>query len=158
MIDAMRPGAVVVDLAAERGGNCAVTRADTETVRNGVTVLGPTDLPSRCARHASQMFSRNLTTFLRHLAPEGEPVIDTEDEITAAMLITHRGAVVHPAVTAAAHNDATDTTSEADATDATDATDEADATDATSEADTTRLTDAADRAAVSEADATSEAD
>ena len=112
MIDAMRPGSVVVDLAAERGGNCAVTKADAETVRNGVTVLGPTDLTSRCARHASQMFSRNLTTFLCYLAPDGEPVIDPEDEITAAMLVTHRGTVVHPAVAAAALDGKADNTGE----------------------------------------------
>ena len=100
MVDAMGVGSVVVDLAAERGGNCAVTVAGGEVVRSGVTVLGPTDLVSRCARHASQMFSRNLVAFLRHLAPDGEVDI-RDDEILSAMLVARHGAVVHPGVAAA---------------------------------------------------------
>ena len=98
MIDSMKPGSVVVDLAAQRGGNCAVTRPDAEVLRNGVAVLGPTDLTSRSARHASQMFSRNLTAFLEHLMSDGSLVIDTDDEIVAAMLVTHGGEVVNPDV------------------------------------------------------------
>ena len=101
MVDAMAPGSVVIDLASERGGNCALTRQDEEITRNGVTVLGPTDLVSRCARHASQMFSRNLVTFLSHLAPGGEIDVRRDDEIIAAMLVAHGGAVVHPGVAAA---------------------------------------------------------
>ena len=100
MVDAMAPGSVVIDLASERGGNCALTRQDEEITRNGVTVLGPTDLASRCARHASQMFSRNLVAFLEHLAPGGEIDIRPDDEIIAAMLVAHGGAVVHPGVAA----------------------------------------------------------
>ena len=100
MVEAMAPGSVVVDLAAERGGNCALTQRDEEVVCNGVTVLGPTDLVSRCPRHASQMFSRNLVAFLRHLAPDGEIDIRAEDEIISAMLVAHRGRVVHPGVVA----------------------------------------------------------
>ncbi len=97
MVDAMAPGSVVIDLASERGGNCAVSQSDVEVDRGGVTVLAPTDLVSRCARHASQMFSRNLVAFLRHLAPDGE--IDLrDDEILSAMLVTRDGAVVHPGV------------------------------------------------------------
>jgi NAD(P) transhydrogenase subunit alpha len=111
MIEAMAPGSVVVDLAAERGGNTEVTRADEEVMVDGVTVLGPTDLASRAPVHASQMYSTNVTALLEHLmtpggaddATEGEAprpsvVVDPEDEITAAMLVTHRSAVVHPAV------------------------------------------------------------
>ena len=98
MVDAMATGSVVVDLAAERGGNCAVTKKDAEVVRGGVTVLGPTDLVSRCPRHASQMFSRNLVSFLDHLAPGGEVDIRKDDEILSAMLVAHGGAVVHAGV------------------------------------------------------------
>ena len=98
MVDAMATGSVVVDLAAERGGNCAVTEKDAEVVRGGVTVLGPTDLVSRCPRHASQMFSRNLVSFLDHLAPGGEVDIRKDDEILSAMLVAHGGAVVHAGV------------------------------------------------------------
>ena len=97
MVDAMAPGSVVIDLASERGGNCALSQSDVEVDRGGVTVLAPTDLASRCARHASQMFSRNLVAFLRHLAPDGG--IDLrDDEILEAMLVTRGGAVVHPGV------------------------------------------------------------
>ena len=101
MVDAMAPGSVVVDLASERGGNCAVAQSDVEVDRGGVTVLAPTDLVSRCARHASQMFSRNLVAFLRHLAPDGEVDIRADDEILAAMLVARGGDVVHPGVAAA---------------------------------------------------------
>ena len=100
MIDAMSPGSIVVDLAAERGGNCALTEPDVEVQHAGVTVLGPTDLTSRCAAHASQMFSRNLVAFLDHLAPEA--LIDVrDDEIINAMLVTRSGSVVHSDVAAA---------------------------------------------------------
>ena len=100
MVDAMRPGSVVVDLASERGGNCAVSESDGEVERGGVTVLAPTDLVSRCARHASQMFSRTLVAFLRHLAPGGEIEV-RDDEILSAMLVARGGAVVHPGVAGA---------------------------------------------------------
>ena len=100
MVDAMAPGSVVIDLASERGGNCAVSQSDVEVDRDGVTVLAPTDLVSRCARHASQMFSRNLVAVLRHLAPDGEIDLRTDDEILAAMLVSLDGEVVHPEVAA----------------------------------------------------------
>jgi NAD(P) transhydrogenase subunit alpha len=90
----MRPGAVIVDLAAENGGNCELTRPD-ETVRaHGVTILGPVNLPGTVPYHASQMFGRNVLTLLQHLLHEGEIVINPSDEITGAMLITHEGKVL----------------------------------------------------------------
>ena len=101
MVDAMAGGSVVIDLASERGGNCAVSQSDVEVDRSGVTVLAPTDLVSRCARHASQMFSRNLVAFLRHLAPDGDMDIRADDEILAAMLVAHGGEVVQPQLAAA---------------------------------------------------------
>lgn len=101
MVDAMEAGSVLVDLAAERGGNCEATETDQEVQRNGVTVLGPTDLTSKCARHASQMFSRNLVAFIDHLCVDGELKIRDDDEIISAMLVTHDGAVVHQGVLAA---------------------------------------------------------
>ncbi len=101
MVDAMEAGSVLVDLAAERGGNCEVTEADGKVECNGVTVLGPTDLVSKCARHASEMFSRNLVAFLTYLAPDGEVELRSDDEILSAMLVTHDGAVVHDEVLAA---------------------------------------------------------
>lgn len=99
MVAAMADGSVIVDLAAERGGNCAVTEADASVVHAGVTVLGPTDLPSRSARNASQMLSNNIVTLLKHLAPEGELMLDQSDEIIAGMLVAQGGALVHPRLT-----------------------------------------------------------
>jgi H+-translocating NAD(P) transhydrogenase subunit alpha len=87
-VAAMREGSVIVDLAAEAGGNCELTGE--EVVREGVTVAGPTDLPSTMAYHASQLYSRNVTALLLHLAPEGELRLDFEDEITAGACVTRR--------------------------------------------------------------------
>lgn len=97
MVDAMEPGTVIVDLAAERGGNCALTDADAEVRHGGVLILGPTDLASRSPQTASQMFASNVVTLLRHLADdEGTLVIDAEDEVASAMLVAADGEVVHP--------------------------------------------------------------
>ena len=100
MVAGMEPGSVVVDLAAERGGNCEPTVADTTVVTNGVTVLGPTNLPATVPYHASQMYAKNITTLLLHLVKDGELVLDLDDEITAGTLVSRDGAVVHPRVLA----------------------------------------------------------
>jgi len=97
---AMRPGSVIVDLAAEKGGNCACTEADREVVAHGVRVLGPTNLPSDLATNASQMYARNLVSFLLHLLRDGKIAIDLEDEITRGALLTHEGAITNEAVRA----------------------------------------------------------
>jgi NAD(P) transhydrogenase subunit alpha len=94
-VERMRPGSVVVDLAAEKGGNCVLTRADEEVHHAGVTILGPTNLPSSAPFHASQMYSRNVTTFLQHLLEDGRIVLDLGDELTRAPLLTHEGKVVN---------------------------------------------------------------
>jgi NAD(P) transhydrogenase subunit alpha len=91
MIASMRPGSVLVDLAAETGGNVAVTRLGETVVVHEVTVLGPSNLPSSLPLHASQMYSRNLQTLLQHLIKDGQVVIDPEEEITKAMLVVHEG-------------------------------------------------------------------
>lgn len=98
MIAGMTAGSVVVDLAAERGGNCEPTQADQEVVMNGVTILGPTNLPSTVPLHASQMYSNNITTLLQHLVKDGELVCDLDDEITKGTLVSRDGQVVHPRV------------------------------------------------------------
>jgi NAD(P) transhydrogenase subunit alpha len=95
MVRGMAPGSVVVDLAAERGGNCELTRADEVVVEQGVTILGPTNLPSAVPYHASQMYAKNITTFLLHLVKDGNVKIDPADEITRDTLITERGEVVN---------------------------------------------------------------
>jgi NAD(P) transhydrogenase subunit alpha len=90
----MRPGSVVVDLAAESGGNCELTRAGEEVVHGGVRVLGPVNLVSTVPLHASQMYSRNVLTLLKHLVKEGALALDLDDEITRGALVTHAGEVV----------------------------------------------------------------
>jgi NAD(P) transhydrogenase subunit alpha len=94
----MRAGSVIVDLAAEGGGNCALTRAGEPVTAHGVTILGPVNLPSAHALHASQLFSRNLQNFLVHLAPEGKLVLDLTDEVTRGPLLAHEGQVTNEAV------------------------------------------------------------
>jgi NAD(P) transhydrogenase subunit alpha len=89
----MRPGSVVVDLAAESGGNCALTRADETVDVGGVRVLGPTNLPSEVAFHASQMYARNVASLLQHLVKDGQPVLDFEDPITRESVLTHEGEI-----------------------------------------------------------------
>ena len=103
MVEAMQPGSVVVDLAAERGGNCELTRPDETVVHRGVTVLGPSNPAALVPYHASQMYSKNIVTFLQHLlGKEGakQPTlpINPDDEITRETLLTRDGAVVHARV------------------------------------------------------------
>jgi NAD(P) transhydrogenase subunit alpha len=98
MVARMQPGTVVVDIAAERGGNCELTRLGKTVVENGVTVLGPENLPAAVPQHASQMYSRNITNFLVHLFKNGAEGIDWEDEIVKGTLVTRDGRIVHPAV------------------------------------------------------------
>ena len=97
MVASMPPGSVIIDLAAERGGNCELTVADETIVAHGVTIHGPTNLPATVPFHASQLYAKNLTTLLAHLRnKEGALVIDPADEITREILVTHRGEVVAP--------------------------------------------------------------
>jgi NAD(P) transhydrogenase subunit alpha len=95
----MAPGSVIVDLAAERGGNCELTRpGETFVTDNGVQILGPLNLPSTVPYHASQMYAKNVATLLVHLVKGGQLQLDTSDEITRETLVTRDGQVVHPRV------------------------------------------------------------
>ena len=95
-VSAMGAGAVIVDLAAESGGNCELTVAgETVVTPNGVKILGPRDLPSELARHASQMYARNLLNFLAPAIKKGELAIDWQDEVFAQSVLTHDGQVRH---------------------------------------------------------------
>ena len=96
MVEKMQHGSVIVDLAAERGGNCELTEADQQVVHQGVTIFGPTNLPSTLAYHASQMYSNNICTFLKLMAKNGQLNINKEDEIIAGTLVAEAGQVVHP--------------------------------------------------------------
>ncbi|MBI1744188.1 Re/Si-specific NAD(P)(+) transhydrogenase subunit alpha [Candidatus Acetothermia bacterium] len=94
MIHQMKTGAVIVDLAAEQGGNCEATKAGQEIADNGVTVLGPVNLPSMMSCHASQMYSKNITTLLQLMVKDGKLNLDFNDEIIKGCCITHEGKIL----------------------------------------------------------------
>ena len=98
MVRGMRPGSVILDLAAETGGNCELTRAGETVEVHGVTILGLTNLPSTIPFHASQMYARNVTAFLQNLVKDGEPRVDLEDQVIRETILTHRGEVFNPRV------------------------------------------------------------
>jgi H+-translocating NAD(P) transhydrogenase subunit alpha len=100
MVDAMKAGAILVDLAAESGGNCTLTRVDQEVVRGGALILGPSDLAAGMPGHASQMYSRNMEALLLHLWQDNALRVDAGDEIVRECLVTAGGEVVHPRVAA----------------------------------------------------------
>src|SRR5881296_3574922 len=95
-VGGMTPGAVIVDLAAETGGNCELTKLGRDVVRNGVLILGPANLPSTVPYHASQMYARNVSSFLLHVTRDGTLVLDFDDEITRDTCVTHAGEVRKP--------------------------------------------------------------
>ena len=96
----MKTGSVIVDLAAENGGNCACTDPEREATAHGVLIIPGRNLPSDIPANSSQMYAKNLTTFIKHLAPEGEIVLDLEDEITSGALLAHDGAITNERVKA----------------------------------------------------------
>jgi len=98
MVRGMRPGSVIVDLAAEQGGNCALTQPGQDVVQNGVAILGPLNVPSTLPFHASQMYAKNVTNFLAHLLKDGKIQLDLNDELTRGPLVTHQGQIVHDVV------------------------------------------------------------
>ena len=102
MVKAMRPGSVIVDLAADQGGNCALTEPGRDVVKHGVSILGPTNLAATLPFHASQMYARTVTNFLLYLVKEGKVALDLADELTRGPLVTHGGEIVHEAVKGAA--------------------------------------------------------
>jgi H+-translocating NAD(P) transhydrogenase subunit alpha len=95
MVKAMQPGSVIVDVAAEAGGNCELTVPGESVVRHGVTIHGPLNLPSSIPVHASQMYSRNVTNLLEHVVRDGQLVLDLEDVIVNDCCVTHHGEVRH---------------------------------------------------------------
>jgi NAD(P) transhydrogenase subunit alpha len=98
MVARMAPGSVIVDIAAERGGNCELTRPGETVDAGGVRIFGPLNLASTIPYHASQMYARNIATFLKYLIKKEALAIDLEDEIVRETLVTHNGEVVHPRV------------------------------------------------------------
>lgn len=98
MVERMRHGSVIVDLAAEQGGNCELTQPGKRVVENGVTVIGLLNLPSQMATHASQMFARNLEKLLGHVIKDGALKLDRGDEIVRGVVVTEGGAIVNERV------------------------------------------------------------
>ena len=98
MVAGMSPGSVIVDLAAERGGNCELTKPGETIVAHGVTIHGPENLSSTVPYHASQMYAKNVATFLLHLVKKGEVTLDMNDEITKETMMTKHGEVVQPRI------------------------------------------------------------
>jgi NAD(P) transhydrogenase subunit alpha len=99
-VKGMRPGSVIVDLAAERGGNCELTKADETVVVHGVTILGPTNLAAEVPYHASQMYSKNILTFFTSLLKDGKVTINLDDEVCRDTLVTRDGQVVNERIKA----------------------------------------------------------
>jgi NAD(P) transhydrogenase subunit alpha len=98
MVAGMAPGSVIVDLAAERGGNCELTKPGETIVAHGVTIQGPENLSSTVPYHASQMYAKNVATFLLHLVKKGQLTLDMNDEITKETMMTQNGEVVQPRI------------------------------------------------------------
>jgi NAD(P) transhydrogenase subunit alpha len=98
MVAKMRPGSVIVDMAAERGGNCEGSAPDETVIVNGVTILGPTNLPADVPFHTSQLYAKNIATFLAHLVKCGLPNVSLDDEICRDTLVTSGGQIVHPKI------------------------------------------------------------
>jgi NAD(P) transhydrogenase subunit alpha len=98
MVARMRPGSVIVDMAAERGGNCEGSRPDETVVIGGVTILGPTNLPADAPAHTSQLYAKNVATFLAHLVKAGLPAVTLDDEICRDTLVARGGELVHPKI------------------------------------------------------------
>lgn len=95
MVEAMRPGSVVVDLASEQGGNCELSRADEEVLHNGVLILAPPNLPATLPHDASSLYSRNVLALLNAAVSDGKISIDPQDEVLGPTLLTHEGKVHH---------------------------------------------------------------
>ena len=98
MVEGMRGGSVIVDLAAEGGGNCELTKIDETVLHNGVKIYGPANVPSMLGNHASELYAKNLLNFLELLIQDGAINIDLEDEILSASLITHGGEIHHAGI------------------------------------------------------------
>jgi NAD(P) transhydrogenase subunit alpha len=101
MVSGMGRGSVIVDLAAERGGNCELTRPGETVDAGGVRILGPVNVPASVPVTASQLYAKNVATLLLHLVKDGKLALDPEDEIVRDTMVTHGGRVTHPRVAAA---------------------------------------------------------
>ncbi|HET9226273.1 MAG TPA: NAD(P) transhydrogenase subunit alpha, partial [Thermoanaerobaculia bacterium] len=95
MVEAMRPGSVIVDLAVEQGGNCELSQPDQEVLHNGVLILGPSNLPAGMPTDASNLYAKNVLALLQEMVKEGSISVNTANEVLAGALLTHEGTVLH---------------------------------------------------------------
>jgi NAD(P) transhydrogenase subunit alpha len=95
MVESMRPGSVIVDLAVDAGGNCELSEKDKEVIHKDVKILGPGNLAATLSSDASTLYARNIQTLLLSMMKEGEFQVDLEDEVVAGSLLTHEGKVIH---------------------------------------------------------------
>lgn len=93
MVQEMKKGSIIVDVAAEQRGNCALTEPDKEILYNGIAIIGPLNLPSTMPVHASQMYSKNVSSLLQHIIKDGKLAIDFDDEIVNRSCVTHHGTI-----------------------------------------------------------------
>jgi NAD(P) transhydrogenase subunit alpha len=100
MVESMRPGAIIIDLAAPTGGNCELTQSGQTVVHSNVSIVGPDNLPSMAAGDASRMYGRNALALMKLFLGEEGVNVDFEDDIIEGSVVTHGGAVVHPRVKA----------------------------------------------------------
>jgi len=95
MLEVMRPGSVIIDLAVEQGGNCELSQPDREVMHNGVLILGPSNLPAGMPTDASNLYAKNVLALLQEIVKDGSITINAADEVLAGSLLTHGGAVLH---------------------------------------------------------------
>ena len=95
MVDAMKPGSIIMDLASENGGNCELTKKDEIIVHNGVTIDGTSNIPGSMPVHASELYAKNITAFLAYMIKDGQLELDLNDEIISGALYTHLGEITH---------------------------------------------------------------
>ena len=95
MVNGMKPGSAIIDLAAENGGNCELTQGGEVIEHNGVKIDGTLNLPSSMQVHASQLYAKNVSTFVTYMVKEGELNLDMDDEIISGAMFTHQGKITH---------------------------------------------------------------
>ena len=95
MVESMKPGSAIMDLAALNGGNCELTQKDEIITHKGVIIDGTSNFPATLQTHASQLYSKNISSFIKHMLKEGELNLDLKDEIIAGAMFTHKGEITH---------------------------------------------------------------
>ena len=95
MVDAMKPGSIIMDLASENGGNCELTQKDETIEHNGVIIDGTSNIPGTMPVHASELYAKNITALLTYMVKDGQLNLDLEDEIISGSMYTYNGEIIH---------------------------------------------------------------